>query len=335
MRKPTIKDIAAKAGVSTATVSRVINKSGNVQSDIAQRVLNTIEEMNYIPNSTAKNLKTNSTNLISFIVSDISNNYFSALADTVENEVYPAGYNLIIFNTNRNKEREEIYLKVSLSNNVAGIIINSTGKNDSLIARISQQIPTLSISRKINSDEYAGDFIDSDNYTGAYKLAEHLIEYGHTRIAVINGDRQLSTGIERARGFCEAMAAHELELDPDYVYHGDFTQNCGYIATEYFCHLTPLPTAIIAMNNSMAIGAMEYLLKNQHPVPQEISLACYGDINNLPLLSIQPSYVSLNPVVIGRKGAQLIMRRITTQKNIQSEIILEPLLNIGTGVRQL
>jgi len=335
MKKPTIKDISAKAGVSTATVSRVINKTGNVHPDIAQRVLNTIEEMHYVPNITAKNLKTNSTNLISFIVSDISNNYFAALADTLENQIYPAGYNLIIFNTNRNKNREEIYLNVSLSNNVAGIIINSTGKNDDLIARISRQIPTLSISRKINSSEYVGDFIDSDSYLGAYKLTEHLIDYGHSQIAVINGDRQLSTGMERARGFSEAMSAHNLTIDPDYIYHGDFTQNCGYIATEYFCQMDPLPTAIIAMNNSMAIGAMEYLLKNQYAVPQKISLACYGDLNNLPLLSIQPSYVSLNPTVIGRKSANLIMQRISAREKTPSEIILKPIINVGTGVRRL
>lgn len=332
IKKPTIRDIALQADVSIATVSRVLNSNGSVKPELEKRIRQAIKDLDYIPNDVAKNLKTRSGRFISFIMSDISNNYFTAMADTIQKITSQKGYTLIIFNSDGDHTREKTFLDFSVSNNAAGIVINTTGENDSLIARISHTIPVLAISRKITHHEYGGDFIDSDNYSGAYKLAEHLLANGHSKIAIINGNQELSTGVERFNGFMACLQVHDISLSDTFVYRGDFTQKSGYLAVESFLSLEEQPSAICAMNNSMAIGAIECLITHHIKVPEQVSLASYGDINNLPLLSIQPSYVSLNPIVIGQKSAELLLQRITERRTSNKEIIFDPALFVCSGV---
>ena len=335
MDKITIKDIATKANVSIATVSRVINGNYYVTPELKFRVEEAISELNYIPNAVAQNLKNNSTHLIGYVVSDIENNYFTSLAYHVEEVINREGYNIIIFSSNRDKDRELAYLKLLLSNNVDGIIINSSGFNDSFVAEISKSMPIVSLSRKIHDSSFSGDFIDSDNLYGVYKLTRHLIDFGHRNIAVINGDLKLSTGIERYTGFINAMKDAGIPVHKEYVYSGDFTMQSGYKASEYLLALATPPSVIIAMNNSMALGAIHYLTDQNIKVPEQVSLACYGNINSLELFKIQPSYVSLNPQIIGIKSGELILSRIKNRQQPKREIIYEPILVECSGVGRI
>jgi DNA-binding LacI/PurR family transcriptional regulator len=314
--------------VSTATVSRVLNDNYYVSPDLKASVMKAISELNYTPNAIARWLKNESTHIIGYVVSDISNNYFTTLVNAVEKKVNKYNYSIIIFNCGRNPKKELSYLQLLMKMNVDGIIINTTGGNDDYLAYISQTIPVVSLSRRIQSQKYAGDFIDSNNYEGGYQLTNHLISKGHTQIGVINGDLNLSSGQERFNGFQSCLKDRDINPPDEFIYAGDFTSESGYLCAQYLFSLASRPTAIIAMNNSMALGAMKYFIDNSISVPEDIILTCYGNIDNIDLLRIKPIYVTLDPVTIGNKCGELLLNRIENPALPIQQIIYEPRLII-------
>lgn len=337
MKNVTIKDIAKKAGVSIATVSRVVNNNYYVSEEIKQKVLRSIEELNYYPNSIARSLKNDVTYIIGFVVSDIGNSYFTTIAKALEDAVSTQGYNIIVCSTDGSEERERKYLDLLMSRKVDGLVINTTGKNDKFLTEISKQLAVVLINRKVEYSSFIGDFIDSNNYEGGYSLASHLLSLGHEKIGIINGDLKVSTGRERFEGVKRAIleAGVKLPEKHEYRYDGNFTSMSGYKGAEYITNLSKPPTAMIAMNNEMAIGALKYLSTHQISIPDQVSIASYGNIDNMELLYVKPSYVTLNPWVIGNKAGQLLIERIQDREIHNREIIYTPQLIVGDGVKQI
>lgn len=331
----TIKDVAKLANVSIATVSRVINKNYFVSPEIKERVNRAIKELNYYPNSIAQSLKNRSTLTIGFAVSDISNNYFTSMARAVEDVISKHNYNVIVCSTESDQKKELGYLKLLMSKKIDGLILNTSGENDDYVSDLSETIPTVLVNRKVKSARFRGDFIDSDNNQGAYLLTSHLISNGHRKIGVINGNLSLSTGYERFEGFKKAMKDVNIKIDDDYMYRydGDFSFESGYKGAEYLFSLADRPTAIIAMNNAMAMGAMKFFRNHEIIVPSDISMACYGTISNIELYYIQPSVVTLDPWCIGNKAGELIMERISNPELNNRDVIFMPQLIPGNGVK--
>jgi len=331
----TIRDIAKHAGVSIATVSRVINDNYYVSPEIKERVLKTIDELHYYPNSVARSLKNDSTNTIGFLVSDISNTYFTTMAKAVEDVVHKEGYNLIVCSTEDKKERELEYLKLLISKKIDGLILNTTGKNDSFIASLSERMPVVLVNRRINKGNFKGDFIDSDNIQGAYMLVNHLLSLGHRKIGVINGMLSVSTGYERFKGFVKAMAEVGIVVDEKYPYRydGDFTLESGYQGAAKLMNVSDRPSAIVVMNNVMGLGALRYFKVNGMNVPNDISVAVYGNIDNIELMYVQPTFVTLNAWVIGNKAGEMILERIKNKGLGNREVIYVPQLIEGNSVK--
>jgi len=334
MADVTIKDVAKKAGVSIATVSRVINNNYNVSPEIKEKVLRAIEELNYYPNSVARSLKNDSmTHTIGFLVSDISNNYFTIMAKAVEEVIHKEGYSLIVCSTNDIKERESVYLKLLLSKKVDGLILNTTGENDDFITELSERLPIVLVNRRIYNLNFKGDFIDSDNIEGTYKLVTHLLALGHRKIGVINGTLSVSTGRERFKGFERAMSEVGIYVDESYPYRydGNFTMESGYQGAAKIFNASDKPSAIVIMNNVMAIGALKYFRANNIKVPEDISVVAYGNIDNSDLLYIQPTIVTLDAWVIGNKAGEMILERIKRKNIPNREIIFVPQLIEGNS----
>jgi len=333
----TIKDVAKYAGVSIATVSRVINKNYYVSPSIQEKVSNAIKELGYYPNSVARSLKNDSTHTIGFVVSDISNNHYIKIAKALEEVIEHEKYNIIVCSTENKKDREKAYIELLMSRKVDGLIINTTGKNDDFISHISNNVKIILINRKIKNTNFKGDFIDSNNFEGGYSLVSHLLSLGHRKIAVINGDLELSTGWERFEGFKRAMQETGLDVQNDYKYRydGDFSIESGYQGAAKIMNLSDKPTAVVVMNNSMAIGALRYFKSYQINVPQDISIVSYGNIDNIDLLYVQPSIVTLNTWVIGNKAGEMILDRIKDKSISNREVIYTPQLVIGNGVQSI
>lgn len=337
MGNSTIKDVAKHAGVSIATVSRVINQNYYVSPEIQEKVSQSIKELNYYPNSVARSLKSDVTYTIGFIVSDISNNYFTSMAKAIEDVLNIKEYNIIVCSTENLKDKELQYLKLLIGKKIDGLILNTTGKNDEFITKLSQSLPIVLINRKIHNNGFSGDFVDSNNFEGGYMLTNHLILAGHRKIAIINGDLSVSTGWERFQGFRRAML--EIGIDPEkdknYRYDGDFTIDSGYQGAAQIYGIADKPTAVIVMNNVMALGALKYFRKHDINIPQDISVASYGDIENIELMYIQPSTVTLNAWMIGNKAGEMLLERVKEKSINKREIIYMPQLVVGKGVKEI
>jgi LacI family transcriptional regulator len=334
VRIKTIKDVAKKAGVSIATVSRVVNKNYYVSPGIEQKVRDAIEATGYYPDSIARSLKSKATQTIAFIVSDISNIHFMFMARAIEDVVSRKTYNIIACSTEDDKNRELAYLETLISKKIDGLIINTTGKNNGFISAISQHLPVVAVNRRIRDPGYRGDFVDTHNVKGAYDLTRHVIEFGHRRIAVINGPQELSTGVERFQGFKKALVESGVELPVEYVFEGDFRDRSGFEGSKTLMRLTNRPTAIIAMNNNMAIGALKFLRPSGVRIPQDVSLAAYGNIENIELMYVQPTHVTQDPYMIGTRAGEMIIERIITRSLLPREVILEPHLVTGSSVQE-
>lgn len=334
----TIKDVAKHAGVSIATVSRVINNMSNVKPETALKVNEAIKACNFVPNFVARNLKNEQTKTIGFLVSDIANSYFTIMAKALETELQKKGYDMMICSTDDDAAMERNYLKQLLSNRAVGIILNTTGKNTDMIESISQEIPVVLIERSITSHKFQGDFIGANNRDGIYELTTHLLENGHRKIAIVNGNLEVSTGVERHQGFIDAMHEYGITVDDSYPfrYNADsFVEKGGFDAVDYLFHLQDRPTAIITTNNAMSIGALKYMKRHNIQIPGEVSFMCYGNIENSELFFVEPSYTTLNPYTIASKAYQYIITRIENKNLPNRETIFESKLHSGESVAPL
>jgi DNA-binding LacI/PurR family transcriptional regulator len=330
----TIKDVAKYAGVSIATVSRVVNQNYYVSPEVEEKVNEAIKKLNYYPNSIARSLKNESTLTIGLLVSDISNNYFTTIAKAIEDVVCQERYNIIMCSTENSQEKELTYIKLLMSKKVDGLIINTTGKNNKFIAGLSKSIPMVLINRRIEDSEFVGDFIDTNNLEGVYDLTNHLLSTGHRKIGIINGDLEVSTGYERFDGFKQAMLKVGVIVDDKYPfrYDGDFTVESGYQGALKLLSQSDKPTALISMNNSMTIGVLKYMRLKNIKEPEDIALASYGALDNMELMYVKPSIIALNEWVLGRKAGEFILQRIKNESLSNREAIYTPQLIPGNDV---
>ncbi len=322
MANPTIKDVASEAGVSIATVSRVLNKNASVNIELAEKVHLAVEKLGYYPNFIARTLKNESSKTIGFVVSDIANSFFTTMARAVEDILNQHGYTLFVCSTDDNQEREQKYLSLLREKQVDGIIINSSGKNYNLITQISRQIPVALFSRSIPNPDFKGDFVDNDNFSGLRDLTQYLIRLGHTKIGLLNGQASVSSSQERFSGFQYAMREIGIHVDEHYpyLYHGHFNRiSSGMDGTKWLYDQGV--TAIISANNLLALGAMKYCHSAGISIPEDLSLCSFGTIENHELLFIQPTCVDQSPSSMGTRLAELIMERIEAKNDIANREI--------------
>lgn len=332
--KITIKDVANKCGVSTATVSRALNNTGYVAEDLKAYILSTSNEMGYIPNSTARSLKINSTGIIGYITSDISNQYHITVAKAIEDIIRPSNYNLIVCSTRNNQRSEEQYLKLLLGRNIDALVINTTCENDEFIASISQKIPTVLVNRRLNIPGFHGDFADSNNMMGTYLLTKELLRHGHKNIYILEGSYKFSNARERYEGFRKAMAEAGIDTDHDYPYRyeGDFTEQSGYDGIIHMLnHFERIPTAILSTNNAMTIGTLKALHAYRISIPEQMSVVGFNGIDNLELMTTRPTVANYNPYEIGKAAGQFTLDRIKDLSLENREAIFDPVIISGNA----
>ena len=334
----TIKNVAKEAGVSTATVSRVINGVSGVRPSTIKKVNDAIARINYVPNAVARNLKTEKTNTIGLLVSNISNSHFTFMAKTIEQILRDEGYIVIFCSTDDRADMELKYLQRLMSLRVDGLILNTTGQNDDYVAGLSNMLPIVLVDRYIHNHKFFGDFVGSNNFDGMKTMTRHLVDLGHRKIGIITSNLLASTGRERLRGFQAAMQNIGVCVDDNYPYRYDssfFNIEGGMDGSKYLMSLEDKPTAIAVINNDMAIGVYKYLYANHISVPEEVSIVSYGNIENSELFCIEPTYVTLNPHFIGEKAGQYLLSRINNRSLGNREVIYESTLYIHDSTKKL
>ncbi len=305
--KATIRDVANKAGVSTATVSHVINNTRFVSDAIKKKVLDSIAELGYSPNAVARIFKTGRKNLIGCVIPDISNSFFSTIINEAEEIVSNHGYRMIVVNTREQEIREVEHLQILSSGIVDGLILASTIADSRRLAElIPSTLPTVLFDRVLSNGYW--DSVTISDYDAMYQGVEVLINDGHKKIGYITGLNRLSTTQERLRAYKDAMAAHALLLSKEQIQQGDSMSQSAVM------HLEPLLamgcTAIVVSNNVMADDALFYLSDKDLKIGQDISILGYDDSYKTTFNQRRMHMVSQPTNQLGKKVGEQIVERI-------------------------
>ncbi len=314
----------------------MINHTGTVKPELESRVQQAILDLNYSPNIVARSLKTSNTSTIAFLVSNISDPFFTTIARGIEDYIKDFGYNLIVCSIDHSKEKEVAYLQLLKEKKVDGLILNTTGYNDELISEISQYTPIVLSNRRINSAFFNGDFVDSDNIGGITALTKHLISSGHKKIGIINGPSHLSTASERYRAFHNVMKTTGITVDASYpyLYEGLFNCESGFNGAKTLMELEDPPSAIVLMSSEITLGALQYFAAHKISVPNDVSIVCFGDIQNRDILYVTPTIASTNLIGMGIKMGELLLERIQAKDPVSNrEICFTTQIYYGNSVK--
>ncbi|MDK2991443.1 MAG: LacI family transcriptional regulator [Clostridiales bacterium] len=305
---PTIKDVAKLAGVSTATVSRVLNGE-NVKEENRRRVEEAVKRLNYSTNTLARALKTNKTMTVGVIVPDLSNVFFTTIAKGIEKALHPYGYSIMVCDSDESIEGEREKIAFLKDKFVDGIIIIPVGDQQPYLKRIQDDgTPIVLVDRFI--EDIQADAILVDNINGAYDAVEHLIVNGHRRIGLISGPQHIFVGKERLIGYERAYTDYQLNIDAEIIRYGDLHIESGYKLMNELLDLPSPPTAIFAANYYMSIGAIMAANERHINIPEELSFIGFDDMELTKVIK-PPLTVVVQPMdKMGQAAAELIYKRM-------------------------
>jgi LacI family transcriptional regulator, sucrose operon repressor len=326
----TIKEIAEMAGVSRTTVSRVLNNSGYVSEDARKRVEQVIEETSYVPSEHAKSLRTKKTKVIGVILPTIQTETPSRIVTGIGKELAKSGYQILLANTNLDKEKEFEYLDLLKMRQVDGIILIATNTEAKLMEKIKEvNIPVVIVGQEVKDIMY----VTYDDYHAAYDLTSFFVDKGHSKIAFIGVDEtDRSVGYLRKKGYLDAMKVNDLAVDAAWLQTGIFDIDSGREAMMKILETaSESPTAIIAVTDRLAIGAMSYLKEKGIRIPDEIALAGFGASEMGKYMEPPLTTIDYQNEKAGEQAAKQLLAKLGS-KNYQKQIVLDYLLIIRESV---
>lgn len=323
----TIRDVSKKANVSISTVSHVLNKTRFVSEETTQKVLQAVEEVGYVPNIVAKNLKKSATNTIGLVVSDLRNQFFIDIISVIDKEARNDGMQLFVAGTGDDKTREYMIIKNLVERRVDGIIYSPTkGSEEKTVEYLKRaKEPTVMIDRLVGHDF---DWVGAENYESARLLVDYLANRGHRKISILAGLSGINTVDERIAGFRKQMEQRGLDLHEEWIITGNYRNDPLTEKMIKMMRRKDHPTAIIGGNNRMVFNIMEAL--------QEIGLSPKKDVE-LVAFDVcewadyfEPKITSLEQPTdaIGREAYRLLRQRIQNPDAPVHSINLEPKLVI-------
>jgi DNA-binding LacI/PurR family transcriptional regulator len=320
--KVNIKTVAEKAGVSTATVSRVIREYPGVREKTRKKVLKVITELNYEINAIARSLRQKKTNTIGVIIGNVLSQFYSIIAKSVEDIANKFGYNVILCNGDDNPEKELKYLKVLKSNRVDGIILTPTGKNAKYINwLIESGTKVVLLDRLINGVDCDSVLVDNEN--GAYNAVKHLINQGYRRIAIINGYIDRTTGRGRLNGYLRALKEAGIPKDDSLIKIGNFKKRSGINLARELLESSNRPEAIFISNLDMTLGALITIKEIGTKIPDDIGIVGFDDPEWALILDPPITTVSQPVYSLGSTAAEMLIGKI---ENKETRIDNKPLI---------
>ncbi|GIF14326.1 LacI family DNA-binding transcriptional regulator [Actinoplanes teichomyceticus] len=309
----TLADVARLAGVSPATVSRVINDSAKkVAPQLRERVLAAVAELHYVPNAHAQNVARPRKSAVGVIVHDVSDPYFAEITRGLQRQAAAHGRLLVICNSYREPERELAYVALLRAQQVHALILAGSGyHDDEFTARLNGELNAYQQGggrvAVIGRHELVGSAVLPANEAGAYALACRVLRLGHRRIGVIAGPRTLTTTTDRLSGVRRAAAELGVPLPPERIVHADFTRDGGAAAAGELLAAAPDLTAILALNDSMAVGTLATLRERGVAAPQQISVTGFDDMPIARDVTPALSTVRLPLVGMGERAMALAL----------------------------
>ncbi|WP_154124822.1 substrate-binding domain-containing protein [Grimontia hollisae] len=321
----TMKDIAKLAGVSTSTVSHVINKTRFVSDEIAERVSSAAKALNYTaPSALARSFKTNRTNTLGMIVTTSTNPFFGEVVKGVERSCYHAGYNLILCNTEGDAQRMKASIDTLMQKRVDGFILMCA----TLEGEYSEILEKLNTVPVVVMDwgpiSLPCDKIQDNSLRGGYLATKYLIQQGHREIGCITGPLARHQAQMRYQGFKRAMKEAALDINPKWVVEGDFECESGYQALATFKRSGKLPSAIFAGNDMMAMGLINAASEQGISVPGALSVMGYDDIHLAKYMTPSLTTVHQPKYRLGKAAVDALVQRISDSARAPQIVELEP-----------
>ncbi|MCB7066391.1 LacI family DNA-binding transcriptional regulator [Enterocloster citroniae] len=325
----TIYDIAKAAEVSPGTVSRYINGVGTPREESRLRIEKAIQDFNYVPNRAARALKSKKNNIICLAYPETDNPFFFNMVAAVETETKRAGYSLMIYHTH-GEISEELHILSLMNENIADglflINFNYSPEHFEAFNRVTCPlvISSLCISPYGGNDTDNFDYVGIDVRTAEYLATMHLINNGHKKIALIGGDKNIDVFKERYEGYCSALNKAGIPLRTDYCLFGKYDKQAGYEAGAKIAQMEDRPTAVCAVSDVMAIGAMRAFRENSVVLPDEIALVGMDNIDFTNDMSPRMSSIKMMQDEVGRCAVKIILDRIEGDVSPRKKIIYQP-----------
>jgi LacI family transcriptional regulator len=332
MKRPTQADVARLAGVSRATVSYVVNdQTGGkvpISEETRQRVLDAIAELDYVPDARAQALRSGNTKTIGLIIPDIHNPHFWEMADGVEQEANAAGYHILLSSIPpENKYAEDIFRNLSHRRidglvMVPSFIYHSKDAQKTLAALLKRRVPIVGMMSDQGEVSYKIDRVISDYRDITVEVMSHLLSLEHRRIGFIFGIAVPDLGSDRLSAYRESLLSADLPVDPELIVECGPTIEDSYQATRRLLELPSRPTALLAINDFLAIGALRAIKDVNLNVPQDISLVGYDDIPVTKYLVPRLTTASKDGEKIGREATRLLLARLQDPDRPPQEVRL-------------
>lgn len=307
----TIKEVANRAGVSTATVSRVLNRNYPVSKAAYEKVMQAVAEVDYRPNIIAKSLKTNKTYMIGLVVPDISNPYFMSIAKGVENVISPHGYTLTMCSTDEDQNKELRILNALNDKRLDYVILASSLTESRELNRLIQKgLKIIMVDTMV--DDLAVDFVVENNRQASAELVEYALRLGHQKVGIVNGIAGISTAMERFLGYQDALRKYGISYQAKYTVSGGYYRDIAYrkVKQMLYQNQKDLPTLIYATNNQMAEGTMIAVKETGLKIPDDISLLSFGEIVLPELIEPKLTVINQNSELMGTKVGEVLIRRL-------------------------
>jgi LacI family transcriptional regulator len=323
----TITHVAERAGVSTATVSRVFANPGQVSEELRRRVHQAARLLGYRPSRVARNLRVGTSMTVGVVVPDIQNPFFTGIVRGIDNVLQAAGYTLLLANSDETPAREERMLSTLRAEGVAGIVfVPISGRKGRYQHLLTSALPLVAVDR-----EPAGfrvDLVTVANTEGSRRAVEHLIANGHHEIALLGGPPQHSTASERQQGYELALSEAGIPVRQELIRHADFREAGGYAAMKALLGVSRPPTAVFVANDLMTLGALRAMHEGGRRIPEDIAVVSFDDMPLATSLNPPLTAVAQPAQEIGETAAELLLARITEPDRPVRHVVLETRLVI-------
>ncbi|MFC7777578.1 HTH-type transcriptional repressor PurR [Pantoea sp. GCM10028869] len=323
----TIKDVAKRAGVSTTTVSHVINKTRFVAEETRNAVWEAIKELHYSPSAVARSLKVNHTKTLGLLATSSEAPYFAEIIEAVENRCFERGYTLILGNAHNDLQKQRAYLSMMAQKRVDGLLVMCSEYPDNLLQMLEENrnIPMVVMDWGASRGDFT-DTVQDNAFQGGYLAGRYLIERGHRDIGAIPGQMERNTGGGRHAGFLQAMNEAGITVRPEWVVQGDFEPESGYLAMQQILNQKQRPTAVFCGGDIMAMGAICAADEMGLRVPQDISVIGYDNVRNARYFTPALTTVHQPKAELGEKALEMLLDRITSKREDPQTIEVQPTL---------
>ncbi|QGX91540.1 HTH-type transcriptional repressor PurR [Tatumella sp. TA1] len=323
----TIKDVAKLAGVSTTTVSHVINKTRFVAEQTQQTVWEAINTLHYSPSAVARSLKVNTTKTIGLLSTSVEAPYWAEIIEAIEKKCFEHGYTLLLANAHTDFEKQRAYLSMMAQKRVDGLMVMCAEYPDSLlkILEAHSQMPMVVMDWGSSQASFT-DTVEDNAFAGGHLAARYLLERGHRDIGCIPGQMERHTGGGRLAGFIKALEDAGITPRDEWIVQGDFESESGYNAMQQILSQPQRPTAVFCGGDVMAMGAICAANEQGLSVPQDISVIGYDNIRNSRFFTPALTTIHQPKIELGEKALEMLLDRIVNKRDEAQRLEIHPQL---------